>query len=263
MNVEGCWSTVICNASERAAVGYQGKDWALQCRLSSGHDGHHATDGDRGAAPVRRRWLEWTDFSEYPHSLLERDPCDVVGRGGEPCQFYLGHGGLHFYAPAAPRPREEPAPPQDTAGAQLNGHRPSGPHTTGTHALGAHASRAMPPRPRRTAEPGTRVHPTSHGTDYRGGHRLADEPSTESSPPGQSTPARSPEVGEPRRSDAIDRIDDAIRESMELLETEQRSVAAPSGADVSAADAAAISDALFGVAEAFERLAQAYRLIGR
>ena len=41
------------------------------------------------------------------------------------------------------------------------------------------------------------------------------------------------------------------------------SALAQAGDDVSAADAAAISDALLGVAEAFERLARAYRLIGR
>lgn len=290
MNVEGCWSTVICNAAERAAVGYQGPEWTLQCRLSSGHDGHHATDGDRGAAHIRRRWLEWTDFSEYPHSLLERDPCAVVGRAGEPCQFYQGHGGLHFYAPVAspsiPPVREpaatglmstsaprvsgpsmpstpstpSPVPVPPTLAPQATGMHATGLHSATSHSgkypLGTHASRAMPRRtPTDQAAPGPAP---GRPAEYRGGHRSADEPSADA------------ELADKRNSnghkriDTIERIDATIRESMELLESEQRSVATPTIAeDISASEAAMISDALLGVATAFERLAQAYQAIGR
>ncbi|GAB19756.1 hypothetical protein GOEFS_094_00550 [Gordonia effusa NBRC 100432] len=226
MNVEGCWSTVICNASERAAVGYLGRDWALQCRLSSGHDGNHATDGDSGAAPSRRRWLEWTDFSEYPHSLLERDPCPVYGRTGAACELFSGHGGLHFYAPAPSRTADQQSEP-------------------------ASQPPAMPSTPATTTVP--------RSPDYRGGHRMTDT--------SQPQPARvqTPELNgvELRRADTFDRIDATIRESMELLASERRAVIPDASTEVDSAGAALISDALTDVAAAFERLAQAYRSVGR
>lgn len=223
MNVDSCWSTVICNASERAAVGYTGREWALQCRLSSGHDGNHATDGDRNAPPVRRRWLEWTDFSEYPHSVHEHDPCPVAGRSGAPCQFHAGHGGMHFYAPGA--------------GLGSSGSSGSSASTSISASMSGRVDDVV----------GTT---TSSAKDYRGGHRLAD---------GAAAPKSEPSGGlngaSHRRVDTIERIDETIRESMELLASEPPS-AEPSGEIL-------ISEALRDVAAALERLAQAYRSVGR
>lgn len=213
MNIDSCWSTVICNASERAAVGYTGREWALQCRLSSGHDGNHATDGDRNAPPVRRRWLEWTDFSEYPHSVHEHDPCPVTGRSGAPCQFHAGHGGLHFYPPTPSGAGESVDVVGGIGGVDGGGQ-------------------------------------TSIAKDYRGGHRLADRAAASKTDSTTGVNGASH-----RRVDTIERIDETIRESMELL-AQEPPVAEPA-AEI------AISDALRDVAAALERLAQAYRSVGR
>ncbi|MFW0791041.1 hypothetical protein [Gordonia sp. CPCC 205333] len=255
MNVEGCWSTVICNASERAAVGYPGQEWALQCRLSSGHDGNHATDGDRGAAPTRRRWLEWTDFSEYPHSLLERDPCPVHGRTGAACELFVGHGGLHFYAPIPSRTvNQQPAPAPQASVAQA-----SAPQST-----------PPPVAPQSTTPPAASSAPAptvaARGLDYRGGHRMIDTPQPKPEPQARPERGQTPELNgvESTRAETFDRIDATIRESMELLAADRRAINTPNAStDVRSADAALISDALVDVAAAFERLALAYRSAGR
>ncbi|MDY6811758.1 MAG: hypothetical protein SW127_22580 [Actinomycetota bacterium] len=119
MNGEGCWSTVVCTPSERAALGLTGQsEWLLHCRLVAGHLGNHATDASSHPRVDRRLWLEWNDFDDYAQSLIERNPCAARSPQGTGCLFYEGHGGGHFFAPSnghAPTAVQRPpqaAPPQ-------------------------------------------------------------------------------------------------------------------------------------------------------
>lgn len=288
VNVEGCWSTVICNASERAAVGHTGPDWTLQCRLSQGHDGHHATDGDNGSPPVRRRWLEWTDFSEYAHSLLERDPCDVPGRNGEPCMFFAGHGGLHFYAPAASSAPPSPTPMPPRRG---GGHRIPDDYVFPREAASVPTSEpssaelpfsepfSTPPEPRRsesrrseTRSPEPR-RSESHGSEVRSSETRSERRLNGSVNGASTSSAHSAVYGStplngplnPTRSPAetMARIDATIRESLEVLDEGQRERVAHPDTGAEAAELVQIGDALAGVAAALDRLAQAYRAVGR
>lgn len=126
MNGEGCWSTVICTPEERATLGLTtASPWLLQCQLSAGHRGNHATDAGSGPRYGRRLWLEWNDFDDYAQSLIERNPCTVRSAQGAPCLFFEQHGGLHRYAPA-------------------NGHTPSVTRGAGAPAGGAHTGPSRP-----------------------------------------------------------------------------------------------------------------------
>ncbi|WP_439030643.1 hypothetical protein [Gordonia terrae] len=160
MNGEGCWSTVVCRPTERAALGLSGdSDWLLQCRLAIGHRGNHATDASTHPRHDRRLWLEWNDFDDRAQSLIERNPCPVPSPEGAGCVFFAGHGGPHFYA-------------------RTNGHAPS--VMTGAGAPGPHAA-----GPDRSA---TSQHqpPTRMGT-----HRLPD--SHQPAPLPQEPPVAEPD----------------------------------------------------------------------
>ncbi|MCM3894452.1 MULTISPECIES: hypothetical protein [Gordonia] len=99
MDGQGCWSTVVCSAEERRALGLSGSsEWLLQCRLAAGHAGNHATDASTRPRSDRRLWLEWNDFDDRAQSLIERNPCPVPSPEGARCVFFNGHGGPHFYA---------------------------------------------------------------------------------------------------------------------------------------------------------------------
>ncbi|WP_238420506.1 hypothetical protein [Gordonia sp. 'Campus'] len=143
MNGEGCWSTVVCRPTERAALGLSGdSEWLLQCRLAIGHRGNHATDASTHPRHDRRLWLEWNDFDDRAQSLIERNPCPVPSPEGAGCVFFAGHGGPHFYA-------------------RTNGHAPSvmtGAGAPGPQAVGPDRSLTTQHQP-----------PTRMGT-----HRLPD-----------------------------------------------------------------------------------------
>ncbi|MGC5247097.1 hypothetical protein ACPXB3_09275 [Gordonia sp. DT219] len=206
MDSEGCWSTVVSSAAERRALGLpESAGWMLECRLSGGHRGNHATDGSLGPRGDRRLWLEWNDFDPRAQSLIERNPCPVHSAENAPCRYFYGHPGLHVYA------RSNGHAPSAMSGmaAGGHGHAPAGPHTTspapgpeysttrgGTHGpstgdlpvsgVGARGSHRMPetsqsearqPEIRRPETPPPPAAPT--GESYRGGRR-----STDSTPPG-------------------------------------------------------------------------------
>ncbi|MCK8616007.1 hypothetical protein [Gordonia sp. C13] len=175
MNGEGCWSTVVCRPTERAALGLSGdSDWLLQCRLAIGHRGNHATDASTHPRHDRRLWLEWNDFDDRAQSLIERNPCPVPSPEGVGCVFFVGHGGPHFFA-------------------HSNGHAPS--VMTGAGA-GNHQRPA--PGPGRTGP-----QPPTPNPQRMGSHRLPDshqpptppvtEPSSE--PAHGATPEPPPESG--------------------------------------------------------------------
>ena len=120
MDGQGCWSTVVCSAEERRALGLSGSsEWLLQCRLAAGHAGNHATDASARPRSDRRLWLEWNDFDDRAQSLIERNPCPVPSPEGARCVFFNGHGGPHFYARSnghAPSPRPGSGGPRRAPG---------------------------------------------------------------------------------------------------------------------------------------------------
>ncbi|MYR07242.1 hypothetical protein GTV32_13405 [Gordonia sp. SID5947] len=122
MNGEGCWSTVVCTPAERSALGLTGQsEWLLHCRLTSGHQGNHATDASSRPRADRRLWLEWNDFDDHAQSLIERNPCSARSPQGAACLYFESHGGRHFFAPSnghaptairGPHPATGPTPAQ-------------------------------------------------------------------------------------------------------------------------------------------------------
>ncbi|MDS1113497.1 hypothetical protein RD149_06920 [Gordonia westfalica] len=176
MNGEGCWSTVVCRPTERAALGLSGdSDWLLQCRLAIGHRGNHATDASTHPRHDRRLWLEWNDFDDRAQSLIERNPCPVPSPEGAGCVFFVGHGGPHFYA-------------------HSNGHAPS-------VMSGAGAQQRPVPGPERTS--GSQP-PNTH-PPRMGSHRLPDShqpaaPPVPAAPP--PPPVTRPPVGSPPPAEA-------------------------------------------------------------
>lgn len=155
MDGQGCWSTVVCSAEERRALGLSGSsEWLLQCRLAAGHAGNHASDASTAPRSDRRLWLEWNDFDDRAQSLIERNPCPVPSPEGARCVFFNGHGGPHFYA-------------------RSNGHAPTPPGTNGVRrAAGAPQPAGTPgPHPQRSG-PSTGDLPIAAGSP--GSHRLDD-----------------------------------------------------------------------------------------
>lgn len=154
MHGEGCWSTVVCRPTERAALGLSGdSDWLLQCRLPIGHRGNHATDASTHPRHDRRLWLEWNDFDNRAQSLIERNPCPVPsadGAGG--CVYFAGHGGAHFFAPS-------------------NGHAPSVMTGAGNRRSPASASPTPPGVAAPTPPP---AEPAGPPRPRAGSHRLPD-----------------------------------------------------------------------------------------
>ncbi|ASR05295.1 hypothetical protein [Gordonia rubripertincta] len=163
MNGEGCWSTVVCRPTERAALGLSGdSDWLLQCRLAIGHRGNHATDASTHPRHDRRLWLEWNDFDDRAQSLIERNPCPVPSPEGAGCVFFVGHGGPHFFA-------------------HSNGHAPS-------VMSGAGAGNHQRP----ASGPGrTGLQPPTPNPQRMGSHRLPDS----DQPPAPLPPAGGPASG--------------------------------------------------------------------
>ncbi|MBE7162427.1 MAG: hypothetical protein INR72_14385 [Williamsia herbipolensis] len=108
---DGCWSTVICTEAERAALGETSVGgWVLNCRLSIGHRGDHASDAEMVPRFDRRLWIQWNDTDAHAQSLIERNPCSAPAVS--PCMLFEGHPGAHWFAPSnghAPRPAT-PAP---------------------------------------------------------------------------------------------------------------------------------------------------------
>ncbi|WP_078112609.1 hypothetical protein [Gordonia sp. IITR100] len=174
MNGEGCWSTVVCRPTERAALGLSGdSDWLLQCRLAIGHRGNHATDASTHPRHDRRLWLEWNDFDDRAQSLIERNPCPVPSPEGAGCVFFAGHGGPHFYA-------------------RSNGHAPS-------VMTGASASNPQTVAPDHAVDP-LRQPPPQMGSSQMGSSRMGSHRLPDSHPAALPTqpPAAEPEPGEYR-----------------------------------------------------------------
>ncbi|GAC50323.1 hypothetical protein [Gordonia aichiensis] len=195
MDGQGCWSTVVCSAEERRALGLSGSsEWLLQCRLAAGHAGNHASDASTAPRSDRRLWLEWNDFDDRAQSLIERNPCPVPSPEGARCVFFNGHGGPHFYA-------------------RSNGHAPTPP--PGTNGV---RRAAAPPRPVGMPEsdaqhrgPSTGDLPIAAGS--AGSHRLDDprEHSVrEASPAAHSLPSR-PIAGQPHSQSPVDATAHAYR----------------------------------------------------
>jgi hypothetical protein len=114
---DGCWSTVICTEAERAALGDTSVGgWVLNCRLSIGHRGDHASDAEAIPRFDRRLWIQWNDTDAHAQSLIERNPCSAPAVS--PCMLFEGHPGAHWFAPSnghAPRaksPAPSPSPAQ-------------------------------------------------------------------------------------------------------------------------------------------------------
>lgn len=107
---DGCWSTVICTEAERAALGDTSVGgWVLNCRLSIGHRGDHASDAEAVPRFDRRLWIQWNDSDAHAQSLIERNPCSAPAV--TPCLLFEGHPGAHWFAPSnghAPRPTPPP-----------------------------------------------------------------------------------------------------------------------------------------------------------
>ncbi|MEO9329385.1 hypothetical protein [Gordonia aurantiaca] len=166
MHGEGCWSTVVCRPTERAALGLsEDSEWLLQCRLPIGHRGNHATDASTRPRHDRRLWLEWNDFDNRAQSLIERNPCAVPSPDGNRCVYFAGHGGAHFFAPS-------------------NGHAPSvmtGAGTGNQHRPAPAASTQVPPTPPATRPAGP--------PQRAGSHRLPDshQPAPPAVPPAPET----------------------------------------------------------------------------
>ncbi|GAB36897.1 hypothetical protein [Gordonia otitidis] len=203
MDGQGCWSTVVCSAEERRALGLSGSsEWLLQCRLAAGHAGNHATDASTRPRSDRRLWLEWNDFDDRAQSLIERNPCPVLSPEGARCVFFNGHGGPHFYArtnghvPAVNNGARRPAasgrmPVQGNTPPPPQARRPerSGPSTgdlpvaaanAGSHRLDeprGQSVREVPPAQHSLASQPTPSHA------YRGGRR-----STNAEPPATPMP---------------------------------------------------------------------------
>lgn len=118
MSSDGCWSTIICTGSERAALGdTSDPGWVLGCRLGLGHRGNHATDAEVVPRYDRRRWLEWNDVDDHALSLIERNPCPVTNTAGTSCMLFADHPGVHWFARTnghAPAPAMPPQPRIDT-----------------------------------------------------------------------------------------------------------------------------------------------------
>ena len=117
---DGCWSTVICTEAERAALGETSVGgWVLNCRLSIGHRGDHASDAEQIPRFDRRLWIQWNDADAHAQSLIERNPCSAPAVA--PCMLFEGHPGAHWFAPSnghAPRPAQSPGPAPSTSPAQ-------------------------------------------------------------------------------------------------------------------------------------------------
>jgi hypothetical protein len=109
---DGCWSTVICTEAQRAALGNTSVGgWVLDCRLSIGHRGDHASDAETVPRFDRRLWIQWNDADAHAQSLIERNPCSAPTV--TPCMLFEGHPGAHWFAPSnghAPRPPVSPTP---------------------------------------------------------------------------------------------------------------------------------------------------------
>ncbi|MBA5848141.1 hypothetical protein [Gordonia amicalis] len=211
MNGEGCWSTVVCRPTERAALGLSGEsDWLLQCRLAIGHRGNHATDASTHPRHDRRLWLEWNDFDDRAQSLIERNPCPVPSPEGVGCVFFVGHGGPHFYAHSnghAPSVmsragnQQRPTPgPERTSGSQ-----PPNPQSQrmGSHRLPDSHQPAPSPPPAEAPSPEP-VHGSSPasapGPAYRGGRRSTNaEPLVSEDYHGRRHRSGAPDQGGPAR----------------------------------------------------------------
>lgn len=181
MNSEGCWSTVVCSADERRALGLAStSEWLLQCRLAAGHRGNHATDASTRPRADRRLWLEWNDVDSHAQSLIERNPCPVPSPDGARCIFFHGHGGPHFYA-------------------RSNGHAPTAMSGQGRRPAEP-ARQPQPDAPRQDGYRSPTVGPPaavqSHGPStgdltvvaaYSGSHRL-DDPTPQTATPQTATP---------------------------------------------------------------------------
>ncbi|MHC3003098.1 hypothetical protein [Gordonia metallireducens] len=181
MNGEGCWSTVVCRPTERAALGLSGdSDWLLQCRLAIGHRGNHATDASTHPRHDRRLWLEWNDFDDRAQSLIERNPCPVPSPEGVGCVFFVGHGGPHFFAHsnghapsvmsgAGAGNHQRPAPGSGRTGPQPPTPNPQ---RMGSHRLPDSHQPPAPPAGDPASEPAHGVTPEpTPGSGYRGGRR--------------------------------------------------------------------------------------------
>ncbi|WP_299569352.1 hypothetical protein [uncultured Williamsia sp.] len=114
---DGCWSTVICTEAERAALGDTSVGgWVVNCRLSIGHRGDHASDAEMVPRFDRRLWIQWNDAAAHAQSLIERNPCSAPAV--TPCMLFEGHPGAHWFAPSnghAPRPAPPSPPPAPPA----------------------------------------------------------------------------------------------------------------------------------------------------
>ncbi|MGZ8177913.1 hypothetical protein ACXVUM_08260 [Williamsia sp. SKLECPSW1] len=108
---DGCWSTVICTAAERAALGDTSvSGWVVDCRLSIGHRGDHASDAESVPRFDRRLWIQWNDADAHAQSLIERNPCAVPA--ATPCILFEGHPGAHWFAPSNGHAHRPAPPPQ-------------------------------------------------------------------------------------------------------------------------------------------------------
>ncbi|MFW0794327.1 hypothetical protein AAFP30_10990 [Gordonia sp. CPCC 205515] len=261
MNGEGCWSTVVCTSAERTALGLTGRsDWLLNCRLSSGHGGNHATDAGTRPRHDRRLWLEWNDFADHAQSLIERNPCTVRSQFGAHCQFFEGHGGAHYFATSNGHPTA------GHRGAQTGQARAAAGPSTGSRPTvrrdpvgpPGHADRVRTTtdsdipavRPSATA-PGTPAIAAASESDgkyaYRGGRR-----STNAEPPADSAPRVSrhllPDRAVAEHGEATVSTDERAEATVSTDETE------------TAGDGRlAVADALSEVATALEKLAVALR----
>ncbi len=179
MNVEGCWSTVVCTSAERSRLGLTGtSDWLLRCRLPAGHVGNHASDASEHPRLDRRLWLEWNDFDDHAQSLIERNPCSARALQGAACRYFEGHGGPHVFAPsnghapaARPRPQGSTAP----AAPQSSGRTGPAPRPTTTATRQAAPNAQRPPAQPKPPE-GGRHDGGRHEGDQRHGRRTAATP---------------------------------------------------------------------------------------
>ncbi|MCR5978129.1 hypothetical protein GDN83_10375 [Gordonia jinghuaiqii] len=283
MNGEGCWSTVVCRPTERAALGLSGdSDWLLQCRLAIGHRGNHATDASTHPRHDRRLWLEWNDFDDRAQSLIERNPCQVPSPEGAACVFFVGHGGPHFYArtnghapavmtgagtqnPQVSSPAlDRSAQPQHQTPARMGSHRLPDSHQPAPTTPQPQAAPEPAPEPAyRGGRRATNAEPFV-AEDYHGRRHRVDEHRVDEQGAGEQGAGElgsvDPIVGTP----AAERTNPPATSATSVPDVSGSGISLPGGAAAQAqapdaARLAAIGTALDEVATALSRLAAALR----
>ncbi|MBT0567296.1 hypothetical protein [Williamsia sp. CHRR-6] len=265
---DGCWSTVICSAAERAQLGHTSDDaWVLSCRLSLGHGGDHASDAERVPRFDRRLWLQWNDVDPHAQSLIDRNPCS--GGVGARCMLFEGHAGAHWYAPTNGHAHSVSGEPRraDSDTSRRNGSSASNVLTVGRLENPHLAEVAPVPAPSTSDTPdiahGSDISPGIEATHPAARSRHADL--SGSLPPRPPTTPRPGRRRAPDVDDTSTRLIERVTEPIDATRPGATAAAShPATASTPVADdGPTVSQALDSLSAALAQLAAALRRSGR